>query len=83
MSFILGIFIGFFVCFLIIVEMDKNKEQNSFYYIDPTDAFEDGVSYGLMMNGKNGAIIAVNDDEIMVQYDDGTTKRFREVTDAD
>jgi hypothetical protein len=81
MSFILGIFIGFCVSLLAIVQMDRNKEQNVFSHSDMTGQFDEGVSYGLMMNRENGAIIAVNDDEIMVQYDDGTTKRFREVTD--
>jgi hypothetical protein len=80
MSFILGIFIGFCISLLTIVQMDRNKEQNVFSHGDMTEHFDEGVSYGLMLNREHGAIIAVNDDEIMVQYDDGTTKRFREVT---
>jgi hypothetical protein len=43
------------------------------------EAFDDGVSYGLNLNRENGAIIAVNGAEIMVQYKDGTIKRFFEV----
>lgn len=46
---------------------------------DTMEAFDDGVAYGLNLNRENGAIIATNNDEIMVQYKDGTMKRFREV----
>ena len=81
MSFIFGIFIGFCISLLTIVQMDRNKEQNVFSHDEMSEQFDEGVSYGLMLNREHGAIIAVNDDEIMVQYDDGTMKRFREVTD--
>jgi hypothetical protein len=83
MSFILGIIVGMCVGLLLLIKLDNDKKEKVFNPIDDieaSDAFDDGVSYGLMLNRTNGAIIAVNKDEIMVQYEDGATKRFREVT---
>ena len=78
MSFILGFFLGGIFGVLILAIFAINKPE-----IDTTEAFNDGVSYGMSLNKPNGAIIATNNDEIMVEYADGMMKRFREVKDAD
>jgi hypothetical protein len=69
-SFIIGFTLGGFLGVLILAIFVAGKSE--------TDT-EDGVSYGLRLNRDNGAIIATNNDEIMVEYKDGMTKRFREV----
>lgn len=73
--FILGMMVGACLGYVLLAMFIVNKNTSA------SEAFDDGVSYGLMLNRANGAIIATNKDEIMVQYEDGTTKRFREVTD--
>ncbi len=72
--FILGFFLGTMVGFLTLSIFAAGKPA-----IDTMEAFDDGVSYGLNLNREHGGIIAANGDEIMVQYLDGMTKRFREV----
>jgi hypothetical protein len=72
--FILGFFLGTMVGFLALAMFAAGKPET-----DTTEAFEDGVAYGLRLNRENGSIIATNDNEIMVEYKDGMMKRFREV----
>jgi hypothetical protein len=72
--FILGFFLGTMVGFLTLAIFAAGKPET-----DTTEAFEDGVAYGLRLNRENGSIIATNDNEIMVEYKDGMMKRFREV----
>jgi hypothetical protein len=74
MMFISGLFVGTIVGFLTLAIFAAGKPET-----DTTTAFEDGVAYGLKLGRDNGAIIATNDDEIMVEYKDGMMKRFREV----
>lgn len=76
--FFLGMVIGFSLSIFV-----GSDEKTKSRYRDHTEAFEDGVSYGMSLNKPNGAIIATNNDEIMVEYADGMMKRFREVKDAD
>ena len=73
-SFIIGFILGGFLGILTLAIFVAGKPET-----DTTEAFEDGVEYGLRLNRENGGIIAHNDDEIMVEYKDGMTKRFREV----
>ena len=75
-SFIIGFILGGFLGILTLAIFVAGKPET-----DTTEAFEDGVEYGLKLGRDNGAIIAHNDDEIMVEYKDNVTKRFREVTD--
>lgn len=77
MIFILGMVVGVLLGFIILSLLVVGKDADG--YSDYSEAFDDGVSYGLTMNRENGAIIATNQDEIMVQYQDGMMKRFREV----
>jgi len=72
--FFLGFILGGIAGFLLIGIFAAGKPQ-----IDAMEAFDEGVSYGLNLNRENGAIIAINGDEIMVQSKDGTLKRFHEV----
>jgi len=72
--FFLGFILGGLAGFLLLGIFAAGKPE-----IDKMEAFDDGVSYGLNLNRENGAIIAVNDAEIMVQYKDGTIKRLFEV----
>jgi hypothetical protein len=74
MMFIIGFITGGFLGFLTLAIFAAGRPET-----DTTEAFEDGVAYGLRLNRENGAIIAHNDDEIMVEYKDGAMKRFREV----
>jgi cytosine/uracil/thiamine/allantoin permease len=73
-SFIIGFILGGFLGILTLAIFVAGKPET-----DTTEAFEDGVEYGLKLGRDNGAIIAHNDDEIMVEYKDNVTKRFREV----
>jgi cytosine/uracil/thiamine/allantoin permease len=75
-SFIIGFTLGGFLGILTLAIFVAGKPET-----DTTEAFENGVEYGLKLGRDNGAIIAHNDDEIMVEYKDNVTKRFREVTD--
>lgn len=76
--FFLGMIVGSFIGFVgLALFVGGNNKTTT--YRDASEAFDDGVSYGLMLNRANGAIIAVNGDEIMVQYEDGMMKRFCEV----
>jgi cytosine/uracil/thiamine/allantoin permease len=77
-SFIIGFILGGFLGILTLAIFVAGKPET-----DTTEAFEDGVEYGLKLGRDNGAIIAHNDDEIMVEYKDNVTKRFREVKVAD
>lgn len=73
MFIIIGFVLGYLVGFLTLAIFAAGKSET-----DTTEAFDDGVAYGLRLNKENGTIIAHNDDEIMVEYKDGM-KRFREV----
>ena len=73
-SFIIVFILGGFLGILTLAIFVAGKPET-----DTTEAFEDGVEYGLKLGRDNGAIIAHNDDEIMVEYKDNVTKRFREV----
>ena len=73
---IVCVFIGVIIGFLCLAVFVASKPER-----DSIQAFEDGVSYALDLHLKNGGIIATNGNEIMVQYEDGTMKRFREVED--
>ena len=77
-SFIIGFILGGFLGILTLAMFVAGKPET-----DTTEAFEDGIAYGLKLGRDNGAIIATNDDEIMVEYEDNVTKRFREVKVAD
>ena len=72
--FIIGFTLGGFLGFLTLAIFAAGKPET-----DTTAAFEDGVEYGLKLGRDNGAIIAHNNDEIMVEYKDGMMRRFREV----
>jgi hypothetical protein len=77
--FILGMVVGSFLGYALLAIFVVGKGGDNIQYRDYGDAFDDGVSYGLNLNREHGAILAVNGDEIMVQYQDGIIKRFREV----
>jgi hypothetical protein len=74
--FIIGFISGGFLGFLILAMFVASKPET-----DTTEAFENGVEYGLRLHAKHGSIIATNQDEILVEYNDDMyfVKRFREV----
>jgi len=78
--FFLGMMVGICIGYALLAIFVVGKSGDNTVYRDHVEAFDDGVSYGLNLNRDNGSILAVNGDEIMVQYQDGMMKRFREVT---
>jgi hypothetical protein len=76
MMFILGISLGCTIGILTLALFAAGKPE-----IDSTESFEQGISYALSRNKIDGAIIATNNNEIMVEYANGIVKRFRDVTD--
>lgn len=78
MMFFLGLFIGSIVGALVIAMFTVDKPV-----IDYGEAFDEGVAYGLSLDKEQGYILATNKNEIMVQYNDGMIKRFREVKETD
>ena len=73
---IIGFILGYIVGFFTLAIFAAGKPET-----DTTEAFENGVEYGLRIHAKHGNIIATNQDEILVEYNDGMyfVKRFREV----
>ena len=73
--FFLGLVVGSILGFIVLGLFIGGNVQNT----DTMEAFDDGVAYGLNLGKEQGSIFATNNDEIMVQYNDGMIKRFREV----